>query len=162
MSATSLNQPAVGSAGIASCCSLSQGSSQNELVEENLRLHQELKTHSAEVARSHEELYLCKKKIEQLTNSQFADADETPREVDLFADENMEEIFETIETLRLRVEQLQANCEKLAQAKAAVEQKLIDREKQFLATNSRLQEEINFLRKTNLQLTSAQENRNGK
>lgn len=162
MSSNSLNQAVVAVTDpSANTSSLSQASSQNELVEENQRLQQQLQTQSAEVARSHEELYLCKKKIEQLTNSQFADAEETPREVDLFADENMEEIFETIETLRLRVEQLQVNCEKLAHEKAAVEQKIIDREKQFQATSSSLQEEINFLRKTNLQLLSSQENSNG-
>ena len=159
MSTNSLNEPAVDSDGADG--RLSQGTSQNELVEENLRLQQQLQTQSAEVARSHEELHLCKRKIEQLTNSQFADAEETPREVDLFADENMEEIFETIDTLRMRVEQLQSHCEKLAQEKGADEQRLIDREKHFQIRNSRLQEEIDILRKANLQLLSSHEKSNG-
>ena len=80
----------------------------------------------------------------------------TPRELDLFGEEALEEIFECIESLRAQIDQLQIHCEKLSTEKAKVDQMLADKEKQCHVMKGQLQEDINSLRKLNLQLLSSQ------
>lgn len=80
----------------------------------------------------------------------------TPREVDLFAEEALEEVFETIDSLRAQFDQLQIHCEKLAAEKAKVDQLLIDKETEYQHTKEQLQEDISSLRKVNLQLLASQ------
>lgn len=81
----------------------------------------------------------------------------TPREVDLFVEEALEEVFETIDSLRAQFDQLQIHCEKLAAEKAKVDQLLIDKETECQLMKERLQEDISNLRKVNLQLIDLQE-----
>ncbi|KAM7430197.1 hypothetical protein ABFA07_019052 [Porites harrisoni] len=80
----------------------------------------------------------------------------TPREVDLFAEEALEEVFETIDSLRAQFDQLQIHCEKLAAEKAQVDQLLIDKETEYQRTKELLQEDVSNLRKVNLQLLASQ------
>ena len=80
----------------------------------------------------------------------------SPREVDLFAEEALEEVFETIDSLRAQFDQLQIHCEKLAAEKSKVDQLLIDKETEYQLTKEELQEEISNLRKANLQLLDSQ------
>ncbi|XP_078384535.1 uncharacterized protein LOC144666958 isoform X2 [Oculina patagonica] len=80
----------------------------------------------------------------------------TPRELDLFGEEALEEILESIEGLRAQIDQLQIHCEKLSTEKAKVDQMLIDKEKECHAMKGQLQDDINNLRKLNLQLLSSQ------
>lgn len=80
----------------------------------------------------------------------------TPREVDLFAEEALEEVFETIDSLRAQFDQLQIHCEKLAAEKAQVDQLLIDKETEYQRTKELLQEDVSNLRKVNLQLLALQ------
>lgn len=80
----------------------------------------------------------------------------TPRELDLFGEEALEEIFECIESLRAQIDQLQIHCEKLSTEKAKVDQMLVDKEKEYHVMKEQLQEDINSLRKLNLQLLSSQ------
>lgn len=80
----------------------------------------------------------------------------TPRELDLFGEEALEEIFECIESLRAQIDQLQIHCEKLSTEKAKVDQMLVDKEKECHVMKEQLQEDINSLRKLNLQLLSSQ------
>ena len=94
------------------------------------------------------------------TKNLFIDR-ETPREVDLFSEDNVEEILDTIDNLRAAVEQLQVHCEKLAAEKSKLEQALIDKERHHQATNNRFQEELRYLRKVNLQLVQASKNSSG-
>ena len=84
----------------------------------------------------------------------------TPREVDLFAEEALEEVFETIDNLRSQFDQLQIHCEKLAAEKAKVDQLVIDKETEWQLSKERLQEEIGNLRKVNLQLLASQKSFN--
>lgn len=79
-----------------------------------------------------------------------------PRELDLFGEEALEEIFESIESLRAQIDQLQIHCEKLSAEKTKVDQMLVDKEKECHAMKEQLQEDINNLRKLNLQLLSSQ------
>ena len=79
-----------------------------------------------------------------------------PRELDLFGEEALEEIFESIESLRAQIDQLQIHCEKLSTEKAKVDQILVDKEKECHAMKKQLQEDINNLRKLNLQLLSSE------
>ena len=95
------------------------------------------------------------------TKNLFIDSRETPREVDLFSEDNVEEILDTIDNLRAAVEQLQVHCEKLAAEKSKLEQALIDKERHHQATNNRFQEELRYLRKVNLQLVQASKNSSG-
>ena len=81
----------------------------------------------------------------------------TPRELDLFGEEALEEILESIESLRAQIDQLQIHCENLSTEKAKVDQRLIDNEKDYHDMKEQLQEEINNLRKLNLQLLASQE-----
>lgn len=80
----------------------------------------------------------------------------TPREVDLFAEEALEEVFETIDSLRAQFDQLQIHCEKLAAEKSQVDQLLIDKETEYQRTKELLQEDVSNLRKVNLQLLASQ------
>ena len=80
----------------------------------------------------------------------------TPREVDLFAEEALEEVFETIDNLRAQFDQLQLHCEKLASEKSKVDQLLIDKEAEYQLTKEQLQQDITNLRKANLQLLASQ------
>ena len=80
----------------------------------------------------------------------------TPRELDLFGEEALEEILESIESLRAQIDQLQIHCEKLSTDKANVDQMLIDKEKECHAMKEQLQGDIDNLRKLNLQLLSSQ------
>ena len=80
----------------------------------------------------------------------------SPREVDLFAEEALEEVFETIDSLRAQFDQLQIHCEKLAAEKSKVDQLLIDKETEYQLTKEELQEEISNLQKANLQLLDSQ------
>lgn len=84
----------------------------------------------------------------------------TPREVDLFAEEALEEVFETIDSLRAQFDQLQTHCEKLAVEKANIDQLLIDKETECQLMKERLQEDIGNLRKVNLQLLASQKSFN--
>jgi len=84
----------------------------------------------------------------------------SPREVDLFAEEALEEVFETIDSLRAQFDQLQLHCEKLAAEKSKVDQLLIDKETEYQLTKEELQEEISNLRKANLQLLDSQKTSN--
>ena len=84
----------------------------------------------------------------------------SPREVDLFAEEALEEVFETIDSLRAQFDQLQIHCEKLAAEKSKVDQLLIDKETEYQLTKEELQEEISNLRKANLQLLDSQKTSN--
>lgn len=79
-----------------------------------------------------------------------------PRELDLFGEEALEEIFESIESLRAQIDQLQIHCEKLSTEKVKVDQMLVDKEKECHVMKEQLQEDINNLRKLNLQLLSSQ------
>ena len=80
----------------------------------------------------------------------------TPREVDLFAEEALEEVFETIDNLRAQFDQLQLHCEKLATEKSKVDQILIDKEAEYQLMKEQLQQDITNLRKVNLQLLGSQ------
>ena len=80
----------------------------------------------------------------------------TPREVDLFAEETMEEILDTIDGLRTQIEQLQIHCEKLALDKAKVDQSLIDKELDCQTMKERLQKEVADLRKINFNLVASE------
>ena len=82
----------------------------------------------------------------------FANSCETPREVDLFGEDNIEEILEMMDNLRASMEQLQVYCAKLAMEKSKLEQTFIDKERDHLATIERYQQELLTLRKANLQL----------
>ena len=79
-----------------------------------------------------------------------------PRELDLFGEEALEEIFESIESLRAQIDQLQIHCEKLSTEKTKVDQMLVDKEEECHVMKEQLQEDINNLRKLNLQLLSSQ------
>lgn len=84
----------------------------------------------------------------------------SPREVDLFAEEALEEVFETIDNLRSQFDQLQIHCERLAAEKAKVDQLVIDKETEWQLSKEGLQEEIGNLRKVNLQLLASQKSFN--
>lgn len=80
----------------------------------------------------------------------------TPRELDLFGEEALEEILESIDSLRAQVDQLQIHCEKVSTEKANVDQMLIDKETECHVMKEQFQQDINNLRKLNLQLLSSQ------
>ena len=121
--------------------------SNEELLEENQLLQRELARKEDALARSSEEIHICKRQLdkmsENLSNSQ---------EMNLLAEENIEEIIESLENLRTKIEQLQLHCEKLTQNKLQLEQNLINKEEEHQTAISKLQEEVTFLRKVNLQL----------
>ena len=79
-----------------------------------------------------------------------------PRELDLFGEEALEEIFDSIESLRAQIDQLQIRCEKLSTEKTKVDQMLVDKEKEYHTMKEQLQQDINNLRKLNLELLSSQ------
>lgn len=81
---------------------------------------------------------------------------DTPRELDLFGEEALEEILDSIDNLRAQIDQLQLHCENLSTEKAKVDQLLIDKETENKAIKGKLQEDINNLRELNLQLLSSQ------
>ena len=90
------------------------------------------------------------------SSAQESSQRDTPRELDLFGEEALEEILDSYDSLRAQIEQLQLHCEKLVTDKATVDQLLIDKEKENQLVKEKLQEEINNLRKLNIQLLSSQ------
>ena len=90
------------------------------------------------------------------SSAQESSQRDTPRELDLFGEEALEEILDSYDSLRAQIEQLQLHCEKLVTDKATVDQLLIDKEKENQLIKEKLQEEINNLRKLNIQLLSSQ------
>ena len=90
------------------------------------------------------------------SSAQESSQGDTPRELDLFGEEALEEILDSYDSLRAQIEQLQLHCEKLVTDKATVDQLLIDKEKENQLIKEKLQEEINNLRKLNIQLLSSQ------
>lgn len=97
---------------------------------------------------------VCCKVME--SSAQESSQRDTPRELDLFGEEALEEILDSYDSLRAQIEQLQLHCEKLVTDKATVDQLLIDKEKENQLVKEKLQEEINNLRKLNIQLLSSQ------
>ena len=89
------------------------------------------------------------------SSAQESSQRDTPRELDLFGEEALEEILDSYDSLRAQIEQLQLHCEKLVTDKATVDQLLIDKEKENQLVKEKLQEEINNLRKLNIQLLSS-------
>lgn len=90
------------------------------------------------------------------SSAQESSQRDTPRELDLFGEEALEEILDSYDSLRAQIEQLQLHCEKLVTDKATVDQLLIDKEEENQLVKEKLQEEINNLRKLNIQLLSSQ------
>lgn len=90
------------------------------------------------------------------SSAQESSQRDTPRELDLFGEEALEEILDSYDSLRAQIEQLQLHCEKLVSDKAAVDQLLIEKEKENQLFKEKLQEDISKLRKLNIQLLSSQ------
>ena len=77
-----------------------------------------------------------------------------PRELEIFSDEQVEEVMESLEYFKGKIEQLQAYCEQVNQNKMQVDENLIEQKRKHHEELSKYQEEISLLRNANIQLMS--------
>ena len=75
-----------------------------------------------------------------------------PRELEIFSDEQVEEVMESLEYFKGKIEQLQAYCEQVNQNKMQVDENLMEQKRKHHEELEKYQEEISSLRNANIQL----------
>ena len=75
-----------------------------------------------------------------------------PRELEIFSDEQVEEVMESLEYFKGKIEQLQTYCEQVNQNKMQVDENLIEQKRKHHEELTKYQEEISSLRNANIQL----------
>lgn len=79
---------------------------------------------------------------------------EGPRELEIFSDEQVEEVMESLEYFKSKIEQLQQYCEQVNQSKLRVDETVLEQKRKHQAEMLKCQEEVNVLRSINIQLMS--------
>lgn len=77
---------------------------------------------------------------------------EDPRELEIFSDEQVEEVMESLEYFKSKIEQLQLYCEQLNQNKLSSDEAILEQKRKHQAEILKYQEEVNLLRSINIQL----------
>ena len=86
------------------------------------------------------------------TNGAHQQPHDGPRELEIFSDEQVEEVMESLEYFKSKIEQLQLYCEQVSQHKMQVDENLIEQKRKHHEDLAKYQEEINLLRNANIQL----------
>ena len=85
-------------------------------------------------------------------NGADCQAHDGPRELEIFSDEQVEEVMESLEYFKGKIEQLQAYCEQVNQNKMQVDETLIEQKRKHHEELAKYQEEVSSLRNANIQL----------
>lgn len=79
---------------------------------------------------------------------------EGPRELEIFSDEQVEEVMESLEYFRCKIEQLQVYCEQVSQSKLRSDEAVLVQKREHQQEILKFQEEMNVLKSINVQLMS--------
>ncbi|XP_028405943.1 uncharacterized protein LOC114528492 isoform X2 [Dendronephthya gigantea] len=78
-----------------------------------------------------------------------------PRELEIFSDEQVEEVMESLEYFKGKIEQLQTYCEQVNQRKMQVDEAMLEQKRKHHEELAKYQKEISLLRNTNIQLMAS-------
>lgn len=78
-----------------------------------------------------------------------------PRELEIFSDEQVEEVMESLEYFKGKIEQLQTYCEQVNQRKMQVDEAMLEQKRKHHEELAKFQKEISLLRNANIQLMAS-------
>lgn len=85
-----------------------------------------------------------------------------PRELEIFSDEQVEDVMESLEYFKTKIEQLQVYCEQVNQSKLRSDEAVLEGKRRHQEEIAKYQEEVNLLRSINIQLMSGKVSSPGK